>query len=171
MGVSTERHVATLTAPDPVAAERETPLGRALAWRTHSGARRAPAVRRMAEHLGRLDVRTGPLPLAVRRHLDDEPDGPPPAASACAFETWTERVEAVSCQGFEDGRGLVSRFSRIPWRDGFDRGLSPEQAADAVFAWIVARTVRGTAFAWPDPPDGGGETPATPAPSSAFPTA
>ena len=156
MGVTSERHVATLTAPDPVAAEREAPLGRALAWRTLSGTRRAPAVREMAEHLNRLDVRTGPLPLAVARHLDDDPTDPPPVLDGAtpgagppdSFSTWCERVEAVSREGFDDGRGLVSRFSRIPWREGFGRGLTPEAAADAVFAWIVARTVRGAPFTW-----------------------
>ncbi len=165
LSITSPRHVSTLLVLDPVAAERDAPLGSALHWTRSTGTPRAVAVREMADLLARLDLRPGPLPLCVARHLDgptatepetaDEqpvpaetaPDAPVPPAS---FEAWTEALDALSRPTFDDGEtGLVPRFASIPWRDGFRLGLSPEQAVATVTGWIVGCAVHGPRpFAW-----------------------
>jgi SAM-dependent methyltransferase len=167
LSIASPRHVSTLLAPDPVAAERDAPLGSALRWTRSTGTPRVVAVRLMADLLARLDLRPGPLPLCVARHLGapaepqtaDQPPAPVEAApdtsapSAC-FETWTEAVDALSRPTFDDGEtGLVPRFASVPWRDGFRLGLSPERAVAIVTGWIVGCAVHGPRpCAWEPPP-------------------
>lgn len=164
LSITSPRHVSTLLAPDPIAAERDAPLGSALRWTRSTGTPRAVAVREMADLLTRLDVRPGPLPLCVARHLaaplppEPEPDGPAPEptapAPAASFEAWTEAVDALSRPTFDDGEtGLVPRFPSIPWREAFRLDVTPERAVAVMTGWIVGCAAHGSRpFAWEPPP-------------------
>ena len=133
----TRRHVRAVLSAEDLDPTTAAALRSALRWTRGLPMRRATGFALMREGFDRLGLLGPvPLPLAVAQALQTEhPATPEPA------EAFAAAVEAATATCFDGETGFIARFPSIDFTAAFEQGLSPEEAAARVLAWIAGGAV------------------------------